>query len=56
MVRNGAPIRHIQELLGHVPLETTQVYTRITINDLKKIYRQYHPREKEADNDSKGGV
>lgn len=47
MVRNGAPIRHIQEMLGHVSLETTQVYTRITINELKKIHSRYHPREQE---------
>lgn len=43
MLKNGAPIRHIQELLGHVSLETTQIYTRITINELKKIHSQYHP-------------
>ncbi len=49
MLHNGAPIRHIQEMLGHVSLETTQVYTRITINELKKIHSQYHPREQDAD-------
>lgn len=48
MLRNGAPIRHIQELLGHESLETTQVYTRVTINDLKAIHRRYHPREQQA--------
>lgn len=47
MLKNGAPIRHIQELLGHASLETTQVYTRITINDLKAIHRRYHPREQQ---------
>lgn len=45
MLRNGAPIRHLQEMLGHVSLETTQIYTRITINDLKDIHAKYHPRE-----------
>lgn len=45
MVRNGAPIRHLQEMLGHVSLETTQLYTRITINDLKDIHAKYHPSE-----------
>lgn len=49
MLHNGAPIRHIQEMLGHVSLETTQVYTRITINELKKIHRQYHPREQDSE-------
>ena len=45
MLRNGAPIRHLQEMLGHVSLETTQIYTRITINDLKAVHGKYHPRE-----------
>ena len=43
MMKNGAPVRHIQELLGHESLETTQLYTRVTINDLKAIHRKYHP-------------
>jgi integrase/recombinase XerD len=47
MLKNGAPIRHIQELLGHASLETTQVYTRITINDLRDIHRRFHPREQQ---------
>jgi integrase/recombinase XerD len=47
MLKNGAPIRHIQELLGHASLETTQVYTRITINDLKAIHKRFHPREQQ---------
>ena len=45
MLRNGAPIRHIQEMLGHESLESTQVYTRVTINDLKEIHAKYHPSE-----------
>ena len=49
MLHNGAPIRYIQEMLGHASLETTQVYTRITINELKKIHSRYHPREQDAD-------
>jgi len=47
MLRNGAPIRHLQEMLGHVSLETTQEYTRVTINDLKAAHEQYHPREQD---------
>jgi integrase/recombinase XerD len=43
MLRNGAPVRHLQEMLGHESLESTQIYTRITINDLKEIHAQYHP-------------
>lgn len=45
MLRNGAPVRHIQEMLGHESLETTQIYTRVTINDLKEIHAKYHPSE-----------
>jgi len=45
MLRNGAPVRHIQEMLGHESLESTQVYTRVTINDLKEIHAKYHPSE-----------
>lgn len=47
MLRNGAPIRHIQELLGHESLETTQIYTHVTITDLKAMHRRYHPSEQE---------
>jgi integrase/recombinase XerD len=45
MLRNGAPVRHIQEMLGHESLESTQVYTRVTINDLKEIHAKYHPNK-----------
>lgn len=49
MLRNGAPIRHIQEMLGHESLESTQIYTHVTINDLKAIHAKYHPSEKMRD-------
>jgi integrase/recombinase XerD len=45
MLRNGAPLRHLQEMLGHESIETTQIYTRVTINDLKEIHAKYHPSE-----------
>jgi len=48
MLQNGAPIRHIQELLGHESLESTQIYTRVTINDLKQVHAKYHPSERMA--------
>jgi integrase/recombinase XerD len=48
MLRNGAPVRHIQEMLGHESLETTQIYTHVTINDLKEVHAKYHPSSKEA--------
>lgn len=47
MLKNGAPVRHLQEMLGHESLESTQIYTRVTINDLKAIHSKYHPGERE---------
>jgi integrase/recombinase XerD len=47
----GAPIRHLQEMLGHASIETTQVYTRLTITDLKAAHRRFHPRERDGEPD-----
>lgn len=43
MLRNGADIRYVQEMLGHEDLNTTQRYTHVVINDLKKVHQQTHP-------------
>jgi integrase/recombinase XerD len=45
MLQNGANLRHVQEMLGHRRLETTQRYLHLTIIDLKRAHHQYHPRE-----------
>ena len=47
LVRNNAGIRHVQEMLGHAQLSTTQEYVRLTINDLKEAHSRFHPREKD---------
>ena len=46
VLRGGADVRHIQELLGHERLETTAVYTRVEIGDLKDALARAHPRER----------
>jgi integrase/recombinase XerD len=48
MLRGRADIRHIQELLGHRSLSSTQIYTKVEIGDLKRVHQHCHPREKEA--------
>lgn len=53
MLRNGAPIRHLQEMLGHESLESTEIYTHVTINDLKEVHTKYHPSEHMEDKPKK---
>lgn len=44
MLNNGADINAIKELLGHASLSATQIYTHNTVDKLKSIYKQAHPR------------
>lgn len=43
MLENGADIRYIQALLGHADLSTTEVYTRVSIQQLKAVHEKTHP-------------
>ncbi len=43
MLDAGADIRHLQEILGHQSLQTTQIYTHVSINKLCEVHEQTHP-------------
>ena len=45
MLQRGAELRHIQAILGHDYLKTTERYTRVIKTELKKVQAKHHPRE-----------
>jgi len=47
LLKGGADIRYVQELLGHADLSATQIYTKIDISFLKKAHKRFHPRERQ---------
>jgi len=47
LLENGMDIRYIQEFLGHEKLSTTQVYSKVTMAGLRKMYNKSHPKERQ---------
>lgn len=43
MLEGGADVRHIQEMLGHESLESTQIYTRVSLRHLREVHEKTHP-------------
>ncbi|MDA3926433.1 MAG: tyrosine recombinase [Kiritimatiellae bacterium] len=44
LLSNGAPIRVIQEMLGHADIATTQIYTHVNDKQIKSVHQRFHPR------------
>jgi integrase/recombinase XerC len=44
MLNHGADIRAVKDLLGHASLSTTQIYTHVSVERLKQVYKKAHPK------------
>ena len=45
LLRGGADVRHVQLILGHASVATTQIYTWVAVEDLIACHGRHHPRE-----------
>jgi len=48
MLRNHADLRHIQAILGHARITSTELYTHVSLEDLKDVVRKAHPQGKKS--------
>ncbi|MEK7390080.1 MAG: site-specific tyrosine recombinase/integron integrase [Elusimicrobiota bacterium] len=46
LMNRGCDIRTVQEMLGHVSLQTTQIYTHVSLERMKEVYKDSHPRSR----------